>query len=65
MKNIIKNKKILFGMILGIIFIISTSVTYAWFSLQVSGNEEARNIVVETGSLELTYFSSKSIRNSL
>jgi len=65
MKNIIKNKKILFGMILGIIFIISTSVTYAWFSLQVSGNEEARNIIVETGSLELTYFSSKSIRNSL
>ena len=55
MKEILRNKKILYIMIIGIIFIISISVTYAWFSQQISGNEDAKEMIVETGTLELLF----------
>jgi len=54
-KELLKNKKIFYGILLGILFIISISVTYAWFSLQVSGNEEAKQMTVETGTLSLVF----------
>jgi len=55
MGNILKNKKVLFAMTLGVLFIITTSVTYAWFNLTVSGNEDAKQMTVETGTLSLVY----------
>jgi len=53
MKDIFKNKKFLFGMMLGVLFIVSTSVTYAWFSSQFGGVGE--QMIVETGTLSLVY----------
>ena len=51
----IKDKKILFGIIVGIIFILSIGITYAWFNIVVKGNDEATNVTVETGTLSLHY----------
>ena len=50
-----KDKKILFGIIIGIIFILSIGITYAWFNIVVKGNDEATNMTVETGTLSLHY----------
>ena len=50
-----KDKKILFGIIIGIIFILSIGITYAWFNIVVKGNDEATNVTVETGTLSLHY----------
>ena len=55
MSKIIKNKKILYVILLLIAFIISTSLSYAWFRFVVLGNEDAKNTIVQTGTLKLTF----------
>ena len=55
MKQITKNNKLVYGILLLVAFIVSTSVTYAWFSQQISGNEDAKEMLVETGTLELLF----------
>ena len=53
MKELLKNKKILYGILIGILFIISISVSYAWFSAQFGGT--GSEMLVETGTLELLF----------
>ena len=50
-----ENKKIYLGV--GIIFllILSVSFSYAYFSIKVSGNDNAKDVIVEAGTLKLTY----------
>lgn len=55
MRTFNKNQKIIFGVLLVFVFIASISLTYAYFSAGITGNENANNQVVTTGTLELTY----------
>ena len=55
------DKKILFGISIVFLFIISASLSYAYFSSSVTGNENAKDMVVEAGTLKLTYTDSPQI----
>ena len=55
------DKKILFGISIVFLFIISASLSYAYFSSSVTGNENAKDMVVEAGTLRLTYTDSPQI----
>ena len=55
------DKKILFGISIVFLFIISASLSYAYFSSSVIGNENAKDMVVEAGTLKLTYTDSPEI----
>ena len=50
-----KDKKILFGTFTALLLLLTTGLSYAWFSASISGNENAKNVVVEAGTLKLTY----------
>ena len=50
-----KDKKILFGTFIALLLLLTTGLSYAWFSASISGNENAKNVVVEAGTLKLTY----------
>ena len=53
-KELFKNKSVIYlSVVLGLLLIIS--VSYAYFSIIVSGNEEAKDITVTTGNLSLFY----------
>lgn len=49
-----KENKILFGICLGIIFLISVSTSYAYFTASIVNNE-VKDQIVETGTLSLRY----------
>ena len=55
-----KLKKITIGLYALSIFLI-LGISYAYFSLNVIGNEDAKLSVVTTGKLELTYTDNKEI----
>ena len=50
-----KDKKILFGTFIALLLLLTTGLSYAYFSASISGNENAKNVVVEAGTLKLTY----------
>ena len=50
-----KDKKILFGRFIVLLLLLTTGLSYAYFSASISGNENAKNVVVEAGTLKLTY----------
>ena len=50
-----KDKKILIGTALILLLLLTTGLSYAYFSASVSGNDNAKNVVVEAGTLKLTY----------
>ena len=50
-----KDNKILFGTFIALLLLLTTGLSYAWFSASISGNENAKNVVVEAGTLKLTY----------
>ena len=50
-----KDKKILFGTFIALLLLLTTGLSYAWFSASISGNENAKDVVVEAGTLKLTY----------
>ena len=50
-----KDKKILFGTFIALLLLLTTGLSYAWFSASISGNENAKSVVVEAGTLKLTY----------
>ena len=58
------DKKILFGISIVFLFIISASLSYAYFSSSVTGNENAKDMVVEAGTLKLVYTDSPQIVGS-
>ena len=57
-----KDKKIYLGV--GIIFllILSVSFSYAYFSIKVSGNDNAKDVVVNAGTLSLVYTDGPEIK---
>ncbi len=57
-----KDKRILLAVILTSVFLIITGVTYAYFSLVVSGNDVAETINVSTTKIELKYTDGKEIK---
>ena len=50
-----KDKKILFGTFIALLLLLTTGLSYAYFSASISGNDNAKNVVVEAGTLKLTY----------
>ena len=57
-----KDKKILLAVILTSVFLIITGITYAYFSLVVSGNDVAETINVSTTKIELIYTDGNEIK---
>ena len=57
-----KDKRILLAVILTSVFLIITGITYAYFSLVVSGNDVAETINVSTTKIELIYTDGKEIK---
>ncbi len=57
-----KDKKILFGTFIALLLLLTTGLSYAYFSASISGNENAKNVVVESGTLKLTYTDGPEIK---
>ena len=57
-----KDKKFLFASVLVSVFLLTLGLTYAYFSLTVSGNDVAETINVDTTKLELKYTDGKKVR---
>ena len=57
-----KDKKILFGTFIALLLLLTTGLSYAYFSASISGNENAKNIVVEAGTLSLVYTDGPEIK---
>ena len=50
-----KDKKILIGTALALLLFLTTGLSYAYFNTSVKGNDNAKDMVVEAGTLKLTY----------
>ena len=50
-----KDKRILIGTALVLLLLLTTGLSYAYFSTSVKGNDNAKDVVVEAGTLKLTY----------
>ena len=59
-----KDKKFIYGSILVCVFLLTMGLTYAYFSLTVSGNDVAETINVSATKLELKYTDGKEVRSS-
>ena len=57
-----KDKKILFGTFIALLLLLTTGLSYAYFSANISGNENAKNVVVEAGTLSLVYTDGAEIK---
>ena len=50
-----KDNKILIGTALALLLLLTTGLSYAYFSTSVKGNDNAKDMIVEAGTLKLTY----------
>ena len=57
-----KNKKLIYGIIIAVVFLLTAGLTYAYFSLTISGNDVAETINVDTTKLELKYTDGKEVK---
>ena len=57
-----RDKKFMFVIVLVLVFLLTVGLTYAYFSLTVSGNDVAETINVNTTKLELKYTDGKEIK---
>ena len=57
----ITNNKIILGILIVALFLLTAGITYAYFSIVVSGNEQAKTIKVSTTTLELRYTDSLEV----
>ena len=55
-----KDKKILYGIIITFVFLLSMGFTYAYFSVTTNVQGEARNVEASTGTISLSYVDSDS-----
>lgn len=55
LKDLTKRNKILLAISIFFVYILSASLTYAYFNIFVEGNENANDQTVTTGTLELNY----------
>ena len=56
-----KNKKMIFILGMIILLIVTTALSYGYFEAAVGGNANAKDMVVETGTLKLTYTDGSAI----
>ena len=57
-----KDNKILFGTFIALLLLLTTGLSYAYFSTSVKGNDNAKNVVVEAGTLSLVYTDGPEIK---
>ena len=57
-----KDKMTLFVTGMFLLLIMTTGLSYAYFSASISGNENAKNVVVEAGTLSLVYTDGAEIK---
>ena len=57
-----KDKKIYLGVGIVFLLIITVSFSYAYFSIKVSGNDNAKDVVVNAGTLSLVYTDGPEIK---
>ena len=57
-----KDNKILFGTFIALLLLLTTGLSYAYFSASISGNENAKNVVVNAGTLSLVYTDGPEIK---
>ena len=57
------DKKILIGTTLVLLLLLTTGLSYAYFSASVKGNDNAKDVVVDTGTLKLTYTDGPAINS--
>ena len=57
-----KDKKILIGTALVLLLLLTTGLSYAYFSTNVSGNDNAKDVVVNAGTLSLVYTDGPEIK---
>ena len=57
-----KDKKIYLGVGLAFLLLMTISLSYAYFSASVSGNDNAKDVVVNAGTLSLTYTDGPEIK---
>ena len=57
-----KDKKIYLGVGLALLLLMTISLSYAYFSASVSGNDDAKDVVVTSGTLSLTYTDGPEIK---
>ena len=57
-----ENKKIYLGVGLAFLLLMTISLSYAYFSASVSGNDNAKNMVVNAGTLSLVYTDGPEIK---
>ena len=50
-----KDKRIIYGSILVSVFLLTVGLTYAYFSGGITGNETAKDIIIQMGNLSLFY----------
>ena len=50
-----KDNKILFGTLIVLLLLLTVGLSYAYFSTAVKGNDNAKDVIVEAGTLKLTY----------
>ncbi len=57
-----KDKKIYLGVCLALLLLMTISLSYAYFSTNVSGNDNAKDVIVNAGTLSLVYTDGPEIR---
>ena len=57
-----KDKKFIYGVLIAVVFLLTAGLTYAYFSLTISGNDVAETIYVDTTKLELKYTDGKEVK---
>ena len=57
-----KDKKFIYGSIIAVAFLLTVGLTYAYFSLTVSGNDVAQTINISTTKVELIYTDGNEIK---
>ena len=50
-----KDNKIIFGTLIVLLLLLTVGLSYAYFSTAVKGNDNAKDVIVEAGTLKLTY----------
>ena len=50
-----KDNKIIFGTLIVLLLLLTVGLSYAYFSTSVKGNDKAKDVIVEAGTLKLTY----------
>ena len=57
-----KDKRILIGTALALLLLLTTGLSYAYFSTAVKGNDNAKDVIVNAGTLALTYTDGPEIK---